>query len=255
MSRLRVLGCAGGIGGGRHTTSFLLDDHILIDAGTGVCTLTLPEIQGISTILLTHSHLDHVLGIPLLLDAISPVAKTKPLTVYGLRSTLAAIKENFFNGQIWPRIEELGEPGSSVIEFREISVGDDVLEGKVSVLPANHAVAACGYLIQGDHGALVFTGDTRAGAALWDELNKHKNLTHLIIETSYLNQDESVAQKAYHLTPSQLAVELEGLKTSPEILITHLKPGYEAGIMDEVIRLLGAKRNVSALNQGEVLSF
>ena len=35
--RLRVLGCSGGIGG-RHlrTTSFLVDNDVLIDAGTGV---------------------------------------------------------------------------------------------------------------------------------------------------------------------------------------------------------------------------
>ena len=43
--RLRVLGCAGSIGGlHNRTTSFLLDDDVLVDAGTGVGDLSLAEL-------------------------------------------------------------------------------------------------------------------------------------------------------------------------------------------------------------------
>ena len=43
--RLRVLGCSGGIGGQQNrTTSFLVDQDILIDAGTGVGDLSLAAI-------------------------------------------------------------------------------------------------------------------------------------------------------------------------------------------------------------------
>src|SRR4051812_6037841 len=38
---IRVLGCSGAIAAGCRTTSFLLDDSILIDAGTGVGDLAL----------------------------------------------------------------------------------------------------------------------------------------------------------------------------------------------------------------------
>ena len=34
--KLTVLGCSGGIGSGRHTTSLLVDDDVLIDAGSGL---------------------------------------------------------------------------------------------------------------------------------------------------------------------------------------------------------------------------
>ena len=37
--KLTILGCSGGIGSGRHTTCFKVDDDILIDAGTGITTL------------------------------------------------------------------------------------------------------------------------------------------------------------------------------------------------------------------------
>ena len=67
---IRVLGCHGSTAARCHTTSFLLDDDILIDAGSGVGELRLDELARIDHILLSHSHLDHVLGIPLLADAV-----------------------------------------------------------------------------------------------------------------------------------------------------------------------------------------
>src|SRR5687767_15813201 len=64
--RIRVLGCSGGIGGGLRTTALLVDDDILIDAGTGVGDLSLASLAKIDHIFVTHSHLDHVASIPFL---------------------------------------------------------------------------------------------------------------------------------------------------------------------------------------------
>ena len=69
--QIRVLGCSGSIAAGSRTTSFLLDDDVLIDAGTGVGDLTLEQLARIDHILVTHSHLDHVLAIGLLADSVT----------------------------------------------------------------------------------------------------------------------------------------------------------------------------------------
>ena len=68
--KIRVLGCSGSIAADGRTTSFLVDDDVLIDAGTGVGDLTLDELVAIDHILVSHSHLDHVLGIGLLADSV-----------------------------------------------------------------------------------------------------------------------------------------------------------------------------------------
>ena len=68
--RVRILGCSGGIGAGLRTTSLLVDDDLLIDAGTGIGDLSLAQLRRIKTVLLTHSHLDHTGGLPLLVDTI-----------------------------------------------------------------------------------------------------------------------------------------------------------------------------------------
>jgi len=254
MSCLRVLGCAGGVGGGRQSTCFLLDGVTLIDAGSGLFSLSLDELGAIQTIVLTHSHLDHVLAIPLLLDAVAASRKS-PLTVYGLPQTLAALSQHFFNGQIWPTLDELSREGRPAVLLKEVALGERVLADRITVLPAHHAIAACGYAIAGDSGTLIFTGDTRAGDAFWQAANRFSDLTHLIIETSYLNADRELARQAYHLTAHDLAAQLGELRLNPEIFITHLKPGFESGIMEEVFKSLGGQRKVSALCQGAAIDF
>ncbi|WP_431264284.1 hypothetical protein ACQ859_01350 [Roseateles chitinivorans] len=68
--KIRVLGCAGALAAGYRTTSFLLDDDVLIDAGSGVAELTVDAMVEVDHILVTHSHLDHVLAIGLLADTV-----------------------------------------------------------------------------------------------------------------------------------------------------------------------------------------
>ena len=80
--QIKILGCSGGIGGDLHTTSMLVDNDILIDAGTGVGDLTMDELLMINHIFITHSHLDHIAFIPLLLDTMMGMC-VEP--VYGIR--------------------------------------------------------------------------------------------------------------------------------------------------------------------------
>jgi glyoxylase-like metal-dependent hydrolase (beta-lactamase superfamily II) len=106
--QIRVLGCSGSIAAGSRTTSFLVDDDVLIDAGTGIGDLSLDELARIDHILVTHSHLDHVLGIGLMADT---VARKRiggaPIRVHALPATLEALRKHIFNGVIWPDFTRL----------------------------------------------------------------------------------------------------------------------------------------------------
>ena len=61
---LRIVGCSDGIGRYLRATSMLLDNKILIDAGTGVGDLSLKELTRINHVFVGLSHLDHVSHIP-----------------------------------------------------------------------------------------------------------------------------------------------------------------------------------------------
>src|ERR1700716_152919 len=141
--KLRVLGCSGGIGG-RHlrTTSFLLDNDVLIDAGTGVGDLTLAELSQIDHICVTHSHLDHVASIPFLVDTVGGM-RTKPLTVHATRATLQILRNHLFNWAIWPDFTEIPTPEAPFLKYEELELGACFELGgrRITAIPAIPTVA------------------------------------------------------------------------------------------------------------------
>jgi len=235
MIKLRILGCSGGIGGNARTTSMLLDNDVLIDAGTGMGELSLTELTMIDHVFVTHSHLDHIACIPFLVDS-AGFMRDKPLTVHATEATLEIIKQHIFNWKIWPDFTQIPNATQPFMRYNTIQLGRTVeLEGrKITALPANHVVPAVGFQIDSGTTSLVFSGDTTINDALWEVVNHIANLRYLIIETAFCNAEKELAMRSKHLCPSMLAEELLKLKLNPEIYITHLKPGEVELTMQEI---------------------
>jgi len=236
--RVRVLGCSGAIAKDCRTTSFLIDGEVLVDAGTGVGDLTLPEMGAIDHVLLTHSHLDHVAALPLMVDA-TAAQRTTPLQIYALAGTIEALKAHIFNNVIWPDFSRIPTPDAPFIRFTEIRVGQTLqIKGKFfEVLPAVHTVPAVGYAVTSGRGCWVFTGDTERNPAFWRRLNQ-LNVSMLVIETAFSNREKDLARRSLHLSPGALAEELDCIdkgKNYP-IYITHTKPAETELIMAEIQR-------------------
>lgn len=241
--KIRILGCSGGIGGkDMRTTSMLVDQDILIDAGTGVGDLSIGELKQIDHVFITHAHLDHIACLPFIPDTVGDV-RDKPLTVYASAETQEVLKAHVFNWKIWPDFCEIPSREKPFMQFRTISVGEPVkLDGRtITALPARHTVPAVGYHVDSGASSLAFTGDTTTCDALWDAVNKIANLRYLIIETAFSDSEKKLAMLSKHLCPSLLAEELAKLKTQPKIFLTHLKPGQVEVILNEIEQLLGAK--------------
>ncbi|MEW6119516.1 MAG: 3',5'-cyclic-nucleotide phosphodiesterase [Pseudomonadota bacterium] len=251
--KLTVLGCSGGIGSGRHTTCLQVDDDVLIDIGSGVTTLDFEQLMKIDHVFLTHAHLDHVLGLPLLLDSVGDLRST-PVTVHALPEVLEVLSDHLFNWHLWPDFREIPTREAPWLRFEPIGVGADIALGTrvVRPLPANHVVPACGYHLATPGGSLVFSGDTTHCDAFVAAVNAIPDLRHLIIETSFENELADIARASRHHWPDSLAEELRALTVRPEIWITHLKPGNEAAIMTE-LRDAMPDRGVEALMQGQVI--
>ncbi len=253
--KLTVLGCGGGIGSGRHTTCFLLDEDVLVDAGTGITSLSLDQLAKIDHVFLTHSHLDHVLGLPLLIDAVGD-RRGRPVTVHALPDTLEILDQHLFNWKLWPDFREVPDASAPWLRFERMPLGSSVSlgEARITSLPAHHTVPACGYRLSNGKRSLVFTGDTTRSEALMHTLNEMGDLGDLIIETSFENGLRDIAVASMHHWPDSLARELKHLKPQPRIWITHLKPGNEASIMDELKRSIPG-REIAPLAQGQVIEW
>lgn len=233
--RVKILGCSGGIGGDLRTTTMLVDDDILLDAGTGVGDLTLEQLVKINHVFVTHSHLDHVTSIPFLVDTVCWM-RTQPIVIHSTRDTIRILKEHLFNWKIWPDFSQIPDGENPFMIYEELTVGETVKIGKreFTAVPANHVVPAVGYLVDSGNGSLLFSGDTSTNDALWDVANRTENLRYLIVETAFSNKEREIAIASKHLCPSMLAEELAKLTRKVEVYITHLKPGEVALTMSEI---------------------
>jgi ribonuclease BN (tRNA processing enzyme) len=258
---IRVLGCSGSMAAGDRTTSFLLDGCVLVDAGSGVGDLTLEEMAGVDDILLSHSHLDHVLGIPLLADTVMRrrlAAARPPIRVHALPETLQALQAHLFNGVLWPDFTRLPTPERPVLALSPLHVGQRFALGprSVEVLPARHSVPAAGFAIfphaDGAGAAWVYTGDTGPNPALWARLAELEVGT-LVIETAFGDDDQALAEVSGHLHPARLASELRHLRAGVQVCVTHIKPGELEAVMREVGAQVGTHR-VRALQAGQHLT-
>lgn len=257
---LRVLGCSGAIAAGGRTTSFLLDEHVLVDAGTGLGDLPLDAMARIDHVLLSHSHLDHVLGVPLLADATLRLRRQQgrgPINVHALPATLQALKQHLFNGVLWPDFTQLPSPEAPALQWQPVAVGETLTLGGriVRVLPAAHTVPACGFAFRSLQADLwsVFTGDTGPNPALWDSL-RDLPLRQLIIEVAFSDHEAALAARAGHHCPTTLAAELQALPAGPvDVWLTHLKPGEDEAIVAQ-LRQRAPQHAARVLSQGQVLS-
>lgn len=257
--KVRVLGCSGAIAKDCRTTSFLIDDSILIDAGTGVGDLTLDEMRKIDHVFLTHSHLDHIAALPLMLDAVSSL-RTKPVQIYALQATIDALQSHVFNNLIWPDFGLLPSPEQPLLRYCAISVGQQTIVGGrlVEALPAVHSVPAVGYGVRGDAGWWAFSGDTGRNPGFWAWVNTTP-ICLLFVETAFSNKESELALRSQHLSPDALAQELGRLRidrTFP-IYISHTKPTEAPLIMEEIAHITPAShgsvtRRLQPLLAGQV---
>lgn len=253
--QIRVLGCSGAIAAGCRTSAFLLDDDVLIDAGTGVGDLSLEALARIDHVLISHSHLDHVLSLGLMADAVMRRRVGRPpIQVHALPETIEALRAHVFNGVIWPDFTRLPSSEAPMLAFSPIEVGQVIVLGerRVEVLPAHHTVPAVGYAVHGREGAWVYTGDTGPNSALWERLNT-LSVASLVIETAFSDDERQLARISRHLCPAALGRELNQLMRAVDVYITHIKPGESEAVMAQIAEL-GTRHRIRGLTAGDTIA-
>lgn len=251
--KLRVLGSAGAEFPDFRPPAFLVDDHLLLDAGTIGSVLSEEEQWKLNNILITHSHLDHIRGIPALADNIIIKNLHHTVSIYSTRDVISAMRDHMFNNIIWPDFTQIPTIERPVLSFREIEAGRDFTVAGYSVraIEVNHTVPAVGFVIAANGKTLAYTGDTGPTEEIWRHVS---GVDALIVEVSFPNNMEPLALLTRHLTCSLLNAELEKIGKLPaRILITHPKPQYYDIIRKE-IDCLGMKE-LELLHDGAVYEF
>ena len=251
---IKVLGAAGSEVPGHNCPAFLVDDTLLLDAGTVALALNIREERTLRWILLSHAHLDHIKGIPFLLDNLVTRSTGNTITVLSGKDVLADLKKNIFNDRIWPDFSRIPTPALPVLRYKSIGTARPVeIDGyMVTMEKVHHAVPAYGYIIEKAGGkSIAYTGDTGPTHRFWERMAAHE-VKYLIMETSFPNRLEKLALATGHLTPSLLEGEIAKMSRPPEkIFIMHLKPQFLQEIEMEIQAL--EHGNIEFLKDGEVI--
>lgn len=260
--RMKILGCYGtemflyktsGYLDIYKTSGILINENLLLDAGSITTSIDIPEQEKITHILLSHSHFDHIKGLPFLADNLWG-RLTRPIEIVGIKETIDSIRYNLFNDSVWPDITKIPSSGEPIYKLVELKEGKKINIGKLNIMPVrvNHAVPTVGYIIDDGDSAVVYSGDTHKTERLWEEASKKKNLKAAIIETSFPNRLSHLAIASGHLTPELLKEEFKKIgKPDIRLFVYHMKPQY----LDEIKRDIGALKmnNIAILQDGKII--
>ena len=252
--KVRVLGCYGNSTQEYHTTAFLVNDTVLLDAGTTTGVLDDRELLRIRHVLLTHTHMDHIKGLFPLIDQLFMLGKTG-IELCSVDQVLRIASEHLFNNLVWPDFTKIPEGGDPVITFKRLDTGEQARIGTLTVTPVevNHTVHTVGYTLA-DHGsAFAFTGDTRPTEQFWKAVAGIPEVGFVIAESTFPERFRDLALVSGHMTLSMLIDQLDdhGLGDMA-VYVNHIKPLFRKEILEE-IRTCGRK-TIRALVQGDTLT-
>jgi ribonuclease BN (tRNA processing enzyme) len=250
--KLKVLGPHGGELLGCKSTCFLVDGRLSLDAGALTSTLPLNELVKVDDILLTHSHFDHVKDLPMLADVVVG-RRDRPVQIHSNTECIATLKKNLFNNVLWPDFTAIPTKKEPVFKLRSFKAGATVKVGPfvVKSVPVTHPVESCGYVISQGGSTMAISGDTGPTERFWKVVNGVKDLAVLLVECSFPNELQELADISGHFTPQTLARELEKFdRRGCEVLLYHLKPAFVEQLKRELRHL-----PVHVLELGEEYEF
>lgn len=230
--KIKVLGCYGGQLLGFRLTSFLVNGSILLDAGSPTEVLSLEEQHRIRHICLSHTHLDHIKDIAFLADnrALKCIQDNQAacITVHSLKENNETLRTHMFNNKIWPDFTTIPHPHEPTLKLSDIKAEEPFeIDGiRVTAIQVTHPAPCTGFLLEENGIQVIYTADTGNTDRIWELANAQTNLKAIIMDCSFPNALQELADISGHLTPQGVAEELQKLDAlgSVSVYLYHMKP-------------------------------
>ena len=252
--KIRVLGAYGAEGLGQRPTAFLVNERTLVDAGTVGGALTTAEQRLIQHALISHAHLDHVVGLAFLTETLAFAGERRaPLTIASVEPVVDALRTGVFNNVGWPDFAEI-PPEAPVMKYRTLVEDAEQRLGDLWVTPVavSHSVPTSGFILHDGSTGFIFSGDTGPTTAIWKAARGLRGLRAIILECAYPNRMAQLADVAMHMTPERVAREVDKLPANVPVWIYHIKPQFHDEIAEELSRIDPAR--ITLLEQDKTYS-
>ncbi len=230
--RVKILGCSGNLVGRHRTTSFLLDDSFLIDAGTVTEAIRRRDLRKIRHVLVSHTHMDHVKGLFPLVDELV-VMGDYSVELVSVAPVLDIIANNLLNNLIWPDFTVIPSVSKAVIRLKEIPLERPSVLDRISVTPVlvTHTVYTVGFVVRQDDGqGFMFTADTGPTKRFWEVAASAEDIRFIIADVSFPDRLADLAILSGHLTPSMLNEAIDAHDLGDRLFyVSHMKPIFAPG--------------------------
>jgi ribonuclease Z len=214
----------------RHTACAMLPEAgIVLDAGTGLFRVRDCLQTRTLDVLLSHAHLDHVVGLTFLLST-TWERQLERITVHGEAQKLAAIREHLLSEHLFP--------APLPCDWRSLDAGPlELLGARITHFPLAHPGGCVGYRLDWPGRSLAYVTDTTASPrAAYVEAIRGVDL--LLHECNFRDGEEDWAIATGHscITPvAQVAAEA----AVKRLVLLHFNPLIDS---DDPIDVASARR-------------
>lgn len=204
----------------RHTACYYLPElGLMLDAGTGVCRLTSAlqaQPRAELDIVLSHAHLDHVVGLTFLLGVMS-VTELRRVRIHGQRDKLNAVRQNLYHELLFPVA-----PDFDWNELSEESGQVNLPNCTLEYFPQEHPGGSLGMIITAQGKRLAYLTDTTPHRN--PEVIKRLSGVDLLVHECYFNDDSrEMAIKTGHSWLSGVTQFVQQTRPHRTLLI-HVNP-------------------------------
>ncbi|HTU24316.1 MAG TPA: MBL fold metallo-hydrolase [Pirellulales bacterium] len=199
----------------RQTACLMLPDlGILLDAGTGMYRAADYLSTDRLDIFLTHSHLDHIVGLTYLFDVIAG-RRIAPIMIHGAAEKLAAIREHVFSELIFPVLPPC--------QFVPLTGPVDLAGGgRLQSFPLVHPGGTLGFRLNWPGHSLAYVTDTtaRIDAGYVEQIRGVDLLVH---ECNFPDSQAEFAEQTGHSWTTAVA-EVARAAAVGKLVLVHINP-------------------------------
>ena len=134
--KVKVLGCSGSEAIGHNPPGFLVNDRVMLDAGTITAALTIEQQSRITDVFISHTHLDHIKSLLFLADNVIGRIR-KPVNIRSIPKVLEAIRKYLMNDVIWPDFTKIPTAKAPVLAYAPFAAGRPVKVAGLTIKAAD----------------------------------------------------------------------------------------------------------------------